>query len=141
MLGLNLNGASCAQTDSTDKPKHELKILETIVFVNPYETDLKARLCMRAPCACTRTLPCTAARRRGSGMLARGNGGRRWRWCGFSCLYPHCSPRALITVTLRRHSIGKFKGSVCGGPCGVKSAPGFRGVVIVWMLRSACVRS
>ena len=39
-------GASCVQTDSTDKPKHELKIEETIVFVNPYETDLKASLCM-----------------------------------------------------------------------------------------------
>jgi hypothetical protein len=31
----------CLFQDSTDKPKHELKIEETIVFVNPYETDLK----------------------------------------------------------------------------------------------------
>lgn len=28
-------------TDSTDSPTHEIQILETVVFVNPYETDLK----------------------------------------------------------------------------------------------------
>lgn len=34
---------SCVQvpTDSTDSPTHEIQILETVVFVNPYETDLK----------------------------------------------------------------------------------------------------
>jgi len=30
------------ETDSTDAPTQDIKILETIVFVNPFETDLKA---------------------------------------------------------------------------------------------------
>jgi len=29
-------------TDSTDAPKEDITILETVVFVNPFETDLKA---------------------------------------------------------------------------------------------------
>mmetsp|Transcript_59351 Transcript_59351/g.87020 ORF Transcript_59351/g.87020 Transcript_59351/m.87020 type:complete len:586 (-) Transcript_59351:44-1801(-) len=32
------------ETDSTDTPTQEIKILETIVFVNPFETDLKQYL-------------------------------------------------------------------------------------------------
>jgi peptidyl-prolyl cis-trans isomerase-like protein 2 len=37
-----LSRLEAVPTDSTDTPQHEIQITEAIVFVNPFETDLKA---------------------------------------------------------------------------------------------------